>query len=199
MDILRKRTQPSKDDELFKKTHPVLLDLFSMGIREAEPKNIVLGSALMLLFTPISIIMSIALKFPYYLVLAVFWLLFSEDLEQIGVGLSFYVGLSVIVVNFKDIGTEVGLAFAHVLNIATFGRALQRVCSGYLSGGYFSEMFLTSEKMSAPITSFTAVIPKKYGRKYDRLIELHISANQTGNQSELLEAINEHQRRDTSA
>lgn len=198
MDILRKKLQPSKDDELFKKTHPVLLDLFSMGIREAKPGNILLGSALMLLYAPISIITSIAFKFPYYLVLAAFWFLFSEDLQQFGVGIGLYAGISIMAVNFKDIVTEVGLALAHVFNITTFGHALKWLCSSYLSGGYFSEMLLASEKMSVPITSFIAVVPKNYGRKYDQLIELYISASQTGNETELLEAISEHQNRGAS-
>ena len=95
-------------------------------------------------------------------------------------------------VNYKDIVTEVSSIIANVINIVTGGGALKVMCSSYLNGGLFSEILLASEKMSVPITSFTAVRPKKYGIKYDKLIELYIISNQTADPKELLEIIKSH-------
>ncbi len=196
MDMFRKRLQPTADDELFKKLHPVLLDIFCLGIRNAKSKYIVLGSLLMLAYRPISLITSIILSIANYVPLIIFWVILSDDMNKAGISASIFIGVSILLINYKDIVTEVSSIIGNTVNIITGGSALKMVCSSYLNGGFFSEMLLASEKMSVPITSFTALIPKKYGKKYDQLIELYTASNQTGEHEELLEIINSHHARD---
>ncbi len=192
MDIFRKRLQPSADDGLFKKLHPVLLDIFCLGVRDAKSKHIALCSLLMLAYTPISLVTSIIFSFANYIPLIIFGVIFSNEINQAGIDTSLFIGISVLLVNYKDFVTESTLIIGNAINVFTGGDALKILCSSYLKGGYFSEMFLASEKMSFPITSFIAVIPKKYGNKYEQLIELYTIANQTGEHKELHECINSH-------
>lgn len=192
MDMFRKRLQPSADDELFKKLHPVLLDIFCLGMRDAKSKHIVLGSLLMLAYTPISLITSIIFSIVNYVPLMVFWAILSDDINQAGISTPLFIGISILSVNYKDAVTEVTSIIGNAINVFTGGGALKMLCSSYLKGGFFSEMLLANEKMSVPITSFTAVIPKKYGNKYDQLIDLYTTSNQTGEHEELLEIINSH-------
>lgn len=197
MDILRKHLQPSAEDGLFKKLHPVLLDTFSMGVRNAKSRNLILGSSLMLAFTPVSLVTSILFKFASYISLFIFWVIFNSDINQAGISTPLFIGLSVLFVNYKDIVEEIASIIGHSINILTAGSALKIVCNSYLSGSLFGEIILSSDKMSVLITSFIAVIPKKYGNKYDQLFKLYTTSNQTGDHEELLEAIKNHQKGDS--
>lgn len=195
MNTFSNRSLTKEADELFEKVQPVLLSTFCAGIQQSKLYDIVRVSIVLLFINvPFSLLLSCALKFPYYIIAIVFWLVFAAELQGLGINLALYIGLSLLLVNGESISTEVAISVGYMVNILTFGMALKLLCAKYQAGQSFSEQLLSSDALAVPITALLGATPLKYRNKYDSLIELYNAAVKTGNQIPLLDAIGSSER-----
>ena len=121
-------------DELFKKLHPIILDIFCNGIAKTEPKTLVLGALGSIPLIPFDLAVSIVTKSIHLLILFLTWWFLSADLETYPAVEKILLTLALLAIFYKDLYEEIVSILLYMLIIITNGKFMYWLCEGYLSG-----------------------------------------------------------------
>ncbi len=141
-----KRVILDADNELFKKTEPVLIDIWCRGIVGAKLTSIVLTMLFSLLLSPIGWISAAARKIIHFIIFGGIWyfvqLYLSHYLNNLDL-IILYIGIVFIL--YKDLYKEVVILIIHLITLITFGLFVQWIARGYLNHSDVCHRFLTMD------------------------------------------------------
>jgi len=173
------------DNPLFKKAHPILLDIFWRGIQSANTGTLMLVSALGIAMAPVSLAMVLFFKGIHLIVLLGAWLLLREYISEYAPFDIALVMLVALIILYKGIYGELVDIALRVLIIITGGSYLRWVGRGYLSGTGFRQWFVMTDKMQALIGTLIEALPFKYRNEYNKIMDLYLASNEKGNEEKL--------------
>ena len=176
-------------DELFKKIHPIILDIFCNGIVKTEPKTLVLGALGTIPFIPFDLITSIFHRSIHLLILFLTWWFLSAGLETYPALEKILLTLAVLAIFYKDIYEEIINVLLNLLIIITNGKFMYWLCEGYLSGAGFRHNSFTGNKVEKLIIWYVALIPTEYRIQYEEFLNLHSDSNNPENEKKLIRLI----------
>ena len=102
MNILAKRIVLDADNQLFRKAHPVLLDIFCRGVLAAESKRLILAAFLSIVLSPIGWVIVIFKKAIHLAILLAVWWFLREEIARYG-SLGYMLGvLAAIAIFYKE-------------------------------------------------------------------------------------------------
>jgi len=185
MNILAKRAVLNADNQLFRKAHPVLLDIFCRGVLAAESKRLILGAFLSIAVSPVGWVIVIFKKAIHLAILLAVWWFLREEIARYGSLGYMLVVLAAVAIFYKEIYYELLDLFINLLVIVTGGGFLRWMCAGYISGTGFRQHYLTSGPMQRVVGSMVAAIPNQYRSRYDELMNLYLDSNKPGNEENL--------------
>ncbi len=128
MSIMTKRVILDADNDLFRKAHPVLLDIFCRGVLAAKPRRLVLGALLSISASPVGWVIVVFGKAIHLAILLVVWWFLREEIARYGSLGYMFVALAVIAIFYKEIYSELLDRFLDFLVIVTGGGFLRWMC-----------------------------------------------------------------------
>ena len=188
---MTKRFVLDPHDDLFKKVHPVLLDIFCHGVLAAESKWLVSGALLSVIGSPLGWVVAVFKKAIDLAILAAVWWFLSDQIAQYpSLGYMFVV-LAIVAIFYRDLHDELRDIFLYCLVIVSGGRFLRWMCAGYLTGGGFRQQFF-KDSMETVTASMVPSVPNPYRDQYQELMDLYFGSNQRTNEEKLNRRLEEY-------
>ena len=189
MSVFSKRIVLSADDPLFRKAHPVLLDIFCRGVQATSPGRLALHALVNIVLSPFVWPVIIARKAIHVaILLAAWWALRDAVLPFEAVILI----LGITAIFYKDLYDEARDVSLHLLVLITQGHFLRWMCSGYLSGTGFRQHWLTTRPMERIVGEMVRAIPSRYRDKDDQVMDLYFASNESHNEGRLEQLLDEY-------
>ena len=185
MNVSAKRIILDADNPLFRKVHPVILDVFCRGVQAAESKRLMLGAVVSIAVTPFGWVVVIFGKAIHIGILLVVWWFLRDAIAEFGSLDYLLLAVGMTAIFYKEIYKELLEIFLCVLVLITGGGFLRWMCNGYLSGTVFRQKILTTEPMEGLIGTMVAAIPDRYRNQYDEIMGLYVDSNKPGNEDKL--------------
>jgi hypothetical protein len=173
------------DNPLFRKAHPVLMDIFCHGIQSADNIKVNLGALILIGMAPFRWVMMIIGRGIHIVIILAAWWFLKEFIAAYSPLDSFLLAVSIIVVLYKDIYDELMVLLLQFLVLISGGAFLRWVCRGYLSGTGFRQWFFTLKPMESIIGSMVEAIPDEHRLKYTHIMQLYIDSNNEGGKEAL--------------
>ena len=182
------------DNDLLRKTHPVLLDIFSRGVLETQSQRLVQAAFIAMVISPVVWIVALFKKGIHLtILLAVYWFL-REEIASLGALGNMLVAVAFLAIIYKEIYRESVTLLLYIVVIITGGGFLRWLCKGYLAGNGFRQLWLTSQPMEVIIGTMVAAISRKYRDQYNKLMDLYLDSNQSNNEDELNRLLDDYER-----
>ena len=189
MRVPLKRIVLRADDALWRKTHPVLLDVFCRGVKAAAPRRLVLQALLDIGIAPSAWVVIAAKNAIHIVILLTTWWILRDSLDPYEVEL---LALGALAIFYKDIYNELADLLLRFLVFLTGGKFLKWVCSGYLSGSGFRQDWFTRPAMERVIATMCRAIPMEYRAKYEHVMNLYFESNEPQKERELEELLEDY-------
>jgi len=177
------------NNDLWKKTYGVLIDIFCCGILEAESKKIVLGSIISILTTPTTWPIVIFKRTIHLVILATFWFFFSSVLSNLKEFEALFIAIALVAIFYRDIYKEITELLLFFLITITSGGFLRWLCKGYLNDALLRQEFLTNPEVEPVIASLVPSLPDKYDNEYDSFMQLYFNSNKKDGEKLLIDSI----------
>lgn len=177
------------NNDLWKKTYGVLIDIFCCGILEAENKKIALGSIISILATPTTWPIIIFKKIIHLAILAAFWFFFSSELSNLKEFEILVFAIALLIIFYRDIYKEITELLLFVLIAITSGGFLRWLCNGYLNNALLRQEYLTNPDVEPVIASLVPTLPENYDNEYDSFMQLYFESNKKDGEQLLIESI----------
>lgn len=182
------------DNDLFRKLHPVLLDLFSRGVLAGESKQLALAAFISIATSPFAWVVVVFKKVIHLAILfTVYWFLRDEIAQLGGLG-KVLVAVAIIATFYKELYEELVHLVLYVLIIVTGGGFLRWICRGYLAGNGFRQQWLTLRPMEGVVATMVAAISKEHRYQYEKMMDLYLESNHVGNEEKLNRLIEEYEK-----
>lgn len=192
MNIPAKRIVLDTDNPLFRKAHPVILDIFCRGVQATEAKRLMLGALISIAAGPVGWVVVVFRKAIHIAILLAVWWFLRDYVAEFGSLDYAILVIGMTAIFYKDIYSELLNLFLNFLVLVTAGGFLRWVCTGYLFGSAFRQYFLTAAPMERLVGAMVAVIPNRYRDKYDEIMDLYLDSNQPGNEERLNRILEEY-------
>lgn len=180
------------DNDLFRKLHPILLDVFSRGVLAGQSKQLVLAAALSIATSPFAWIVVVFKKAIHLAILfAAYWFL-RDEIAQLGVLGKVLIAVALIAIFYKELYEELLQIVIYILIIATGGGFLRWICAGYLAGNGFRQQWLTLRPMEGVVGTMVAAISRSHRDHYEKMMDLYLESNQPENEEQLNRLIEEY-------
>lgn len=180
------------ENPLFRKVHPVLLDIFCRGTQAAESKWLMLGALVSIASTPLGWLIILFRKSIHIVIILISWWNLREFISEYGSLDYLFLIIAIIAIFYKDIHDETLNTLLNLLVFVTGGGFLRWVCSGYLSGTGIRQKLLTTKPMEFLMATFVPAIPVSYRDRYDKLMNLYLNSNQANSDDLIDEILNEY-------
>ncbi len=193
MNVLTNRLILDEDNPLWRKAHPVLLQIFCRGVQAAESKQLILGALISIAMRPVTLVTAIFFNAIHIAILMAVWWFLRDYIAEFGSLDYVILTVGMIAIFYKDIYDSLLDLLLYILVLITGGRFLRWMCTGYLSGTPFRQNILTkNEGMAAFVAGMVAVIPRQFRDKYDEIMDLYLDSNKPGNEDKLNRILEEH-------
>jgi len=170
------------DNDLFRKLHPILLDIFSRGVLAGQSKQLVLAAFISIVTSPFAWAVLVFKKVMHLAILfAVYWFL-RDEIAQLGALGDVLIAMAIITIFYKELYNELIQLVLYILVIVTGGGFLRWICRGYLAGNGFRQQWLTLRPMEGVVGTMVAAISKEYMDQYNELMDLYFVSNKSGNE-----------------
>ena len=189
MSVFSKRIVLSADDALWRKAHPVLLDIFCRGVQETRPARLALHALLNIALSPFVWPVIIARKAIHIAILLTVWWVLRDAFAPFE---SVVLILGITAILYKNIYDELRDVLLHLLVLITRGQFLRWMCSGYLSGTGFRQQWLTARPMELVVAEMARVISSRYRDKYNQVMDLYLASNAPHNEGRLEQLLAEY-------
>ena len=154
-----------------------LYEYFCKGVILADGKNLALGGGMLVLMSPLGILMPIFNSWHKLLLLLFVWW-FSIDYlasyEHASEALIYFGFLGLL---WKPLLDEIQNVFKGFLILITWGGALKILCKACLNGNFIGQAILVKGNNQKIVTSLAGVLGGGFRGKFDRLVDLYLSAN----------------------
>jgi hypothetical protein len=181
------------DNDLFRKLHPILLDIFSRGVLAGQSKKLMLAAFLSIVTSPFAWAVLVFKKAIHLAILfAVYWFL-REEIAHLGALGNVLIAVAIVAIFYKELYNELVQLILYILVIVTGGGFLRWICRGYLAGNGFRQQWLTLRPMEGVVGTMVAAISKEYRDQYDKLMDLYLESNQSGNEDDLNHLMEEYE------
>ena len=171
------------ENELFKRVHPVLLNLFCRSVLKENSKRFVLGALVSVVTSPVLWILIFFRKSIHILILLSAWWFLRGELTQ---SISYvFVVLGLIGIFYRELYEELVIEFLLALVIVTGGGFLRWMCAGYLSGDGFRQQWFVSAPMEKAMASLVPSLQQQSLAQYNKIMNLYLESNQTGREERL--------------
>ena len=154
-----------------------LYEYFCKGVILADGKNLALGGGMLVLMSPLGILMPIFNSWHKLLLLLFVWW-FSIDYlasyEHASEALIYFGFLGLL---WKPLLDEIQNVFKGFLILITWGGALKILCKACLIGNFIGQAILVKGNNQKIVTSLAGVLGGGFRGKFDRLVDLYLSAN----------------------
>jgi len=193
MNLFRKRNVLSEDDPLFRRVRPVILDIACNGII-LTPRRTIVGVAVFTLLTePFVWLIDVVLKGVHTLLILGLWLLFRDELSDIGLSPLTTLSLGLVAVYYRTIYLAILSILQHFLVVATVGGVVHWVCRGYLANAPLRQSLFEDSNVQTWIPIMAAVMPVPYQQAYDRYMDLYLDSNDESKEKELIELLDSYE------
>lgn len=154
-----------------------LYEYFCKGVILADGKNLALGGGMLVLMSPLGILMPIFNSWHKLLLLLFVWW-FSIDYlasyENASEALIYFGFLGLL---WKPLLDEIQNVVKGFLILITWGGALKILCKACLNGNFIGQAILVKGNNQKIVTSLAGVLGGGFRGKFDRLVDLYLSAN----------------------
>jgi hypothetical protein len=183
------------DNELWKRVHPVLLDLFCRGVVEGDhlPRRFLFGALLSIAMIPLLWIMTLFRKSIHVLILLAVWWVLREALQLYGSLSYLFIVLGFVGIFYKDIYKDVTEFLLFALVIVTGGGFLRWMCAGYLSGDGFRQQWFVSRPMETVMASLQPGLPEPALTQYKNIMSLYFDSNKNDSEERLIKLLEEYE------
>ena len=173
------------EDDLFKKLHPILLDIFSRGVLAGKTKPLLTGALLSIATSPV-VWATLVFKRGIHLIIlfSTYWLL-QDKIARLGIPGEFFITIGLIAIFYKDLYNEMFQFILYILIILTGGGFLRWICQGYLKGTGFRQYWLTLTPFSKMVGTMVHVIERTHRGHYEKLMDLYLESDTSGSEDEL--------------
>ncbi len=182
----------TEQDELFKKIHPIVLNVFCNGIMKAKPRELVLVALIIFASIPFSLITTIFHKSIHLLILFLTWWFLSAELEIYPILEKLLLTFAFLAIFYKNLYEDISSILLHFLIVVTAGKFLLWLCIGYLSGKGFRHNSFTGKRVENLVAIYSAVLPTEYRDQYDEFLDLYSGSNKPENEEKLERLIEEY-------
>lgn len=154
-----------------------LYEYFCKGVILADGKNLALGGGMLVLMSPLGILIPMFNSWHKLLLLLFVWW-FSIDYlapyEHASEALIYFGFLGLL---WKPLLDEIQNVFKGLLILITWGGALKILCKACLNGNFIGQAILVKGHNQKIVTSLAGVLGGGFRGKFDRLVDLYLSAN----------------------
>ena len=189
--ILSKRIVGADDpnDELWRRTLPVLLHIFCLGVQATAPRRLTLHALANIATAPLIWPMIVVRNVIHIAILLAAWWILGDALDPYDVVI---LEFGILAVFWKDIYEELRDLLLYSLVFLTLGRFLRWMCFGYLSASGFRQYWLTTPGMEHLVATMTQAISMEYSTKYDHVMHLYFDSNRPEKEKELKQLLDEY-------
>jgi len=173
------------DNDLFRKLHPILLDVFSRGVLAGQTKQLVLAAALSIASSLFAWVVVVFKKLIHLAILfAAYWFL-RDEIAHLGVLGNVLIAVAIIAIFYKELYEELLQIVIYILIIVSGGGFLRWICAGYLAGNGFRQQWLTLRPMEGVVGTMVAAISESHRDQYEKMMDLYLESNQPENEENL--------------
>ncbi len=173
----RRRNYFDHDNPHFKRLHPMLLDIFSTGMIEADRKKLVIASILAIIGIPYSVILAIVFNLINLVILGVSLLILWSHLMALQPLATVLVYTALLAIFYRDIKQILLELSINSLAIISGGRFFGWLGAGFLKVNLIPSTILHSRYMEAVIVYMMACAPSENSTKFDNAVELYTRAH----------------------
>lgn len=154
-----------------------LYEYFCKGVILANGKNLALGGAMLVLMSPLGILTPMVYGWHKLLLLLIAWWFSIDYLAPYEHASEALIYFGFLAIFWKPLLDEIQNVLKGLVILLTWGGALKLLCKACLNKNFIGQAILVNGNNEKIVSSLAGVLGGGFRRKYDRLIDLYLSAN----------------------